>query len=134
MCEQRAGTEYSRVQTSCADECLLLPAFPVPGLALRQESKYASGQFPVCWIPIQCASEHSRAVSPGMLTGVSVGAELCVCGETWAGSVHCWQCQLWSVDSVQHDGEVKAAGSFVELLSSSRWKIEIQQVCSKFQR
>uniref|UniRef100_A0A8C5JPV8 DnaJ homolog subfamily A member 3, mitochondrial n=1 Tax=Junco hyemalis TaxID=40217 RepID=A0A8C5JPV8_JUNHY len=24
MCEQRAGTEYSRVQTSCADECLLL--------------------------------------------------------------------------------------------------------------
>lgn len=73
MCEQRAGSEYSRVQTSCADECLLLPASSLTALALRQESKCASGQFPVCWIPIQCVSEHSRAASPAVLTGVSVG-------------------------------------------------------------
>lgn len=86
-----------------------------------------------CVIPTQSASEHSRAVSPGMLMGVSVGAELCVCGETWAGSVPWCQCLLWSVASIQHDGGVKAAGSFVKLLSSSRWKIEIQQLYSKFQ-
>lgn len=82
-----------------------------------------------CVIPIQRPSEHCRAVSPGMLTGVSVGAELCVCGETWARSVHWCQCQLCSVDSTQHNGGVKAPGSFVKLLSSSRWKTEVQQLC-----
>lgn len=87
-----------------------------------------------CVIPIQCASEHSRAASPGMPMGVSaVSLSSVHVGKPGIGVSIGASGQLWSVDSVQHDGGVKAAGSFVKLLSSSTWKIEIQQLCFKFQ-